>query len=166
MELGLWLIKQRGLEVVRYLVVSRRKARPFVSITKLGLRETADHPWWERLGGQGLVRWAKEPRVSRLCKGARDVRRLEHFPVRRFVFAAWSSCRSPRRSAARNWRWPRPSRPGSASSNACPARPHDGARPGRSRGAGMAPPPLRFTAGPRTVSSNRDRDANHTSAGS
>src|SRR5437868_11646393 len=38
-ELGDWLNHKRGPEVVRYLVVSRRNARPFVSITRLGLRE-------------------------------------------------------------------------------------------------------------------------------
>ncbi len=62
---------QTSLNMVR----SRRKARPFGLSTKLGLQETGDHLRRERRGGQGLVRWAEEPRAARLPKGASDVKR-------------------------------------------------------------------------------------------
>jgi hypothetical protein len=64
------------------MVVCRRKARPFASIAELGLQENGRPSPRERRCGQGLLRWAEEPRAARLHKGASDVRRLEHF---RFV---------------------------------------------------------------------------------
>jgi hypothetical protein len=50
-----------------------------------GFEKTADHPWWERHCGQGLVRWAEEPRAARLRKGAGDVKQIEHFRLAQCV---------------------------------------------------------------------------------
>ena len=50
-----------------------------------GFEKTADHPWWERHCGQGLVRWAEEPRAARLRKGAGDVKQTEHFRLAQCV---------------------------------------------------------------------------------
>jgi hypothetical protein len=41
------------------------------------LREMEHTREWRR--GQGLVRWAEEPRAARLRKGTSDVKQIEHF---------------------------------------------------------------------------------------
>ncbi len=64
------------------VVVSRRKARPFVLSTKLGLQENGRPSLKGMAPGRGLVRWALEPRAARLRKGASDVKQTEQF---RFV---------------------------------------------------------------------------------
>ena len=62
------------------MVVCRRKARPFVLITKLGLQENGrPSPEGNGAEGQGLVRWADEPQAARLVKGASDVKSINIF---------------------------------------------------------------------------------------
>jgi len=92
------------------MVVCRRKARPFVLSAKLGLQENG-RPSLKgiparRDRGQGLVRWAEEPRAARLRKGASDVKQTEQFRFAQRVNERGASIparRDSRRSIGREW---------------------------------------------------------------